>query len=128
MSRYGLVLFAFVVFGITACAPTPEVMRPSAEAVDIIDLRLSYPDAFDRVIRTLEREGYEVETADERVGLIRTLPKTKQGADGVSYKTAVVVRMGGTDRESWLAVDHVAIPTFPEDEQRLEDALKGLER
>jgi hypothetical protein len=34
--------------------------------------------------------------------------------------------MGGTARESWLAVDQIAIPTFPEDERKIKDALKGI--
>jgi hypothetical protein len=102
--------------------------EPSRPSADVIDLRIGYPEAFDRVVKALEREGYEIETADERVGLIRTTPKAREGAGGVSYKVAVIVRMGGTGRESWLAVDQVAIPTFPEDERKLKDLLKGVAR
>jgi hypothetical protein len=36
--------------------------------------------------------------------------------------------MGGTDRESWVAVDQVAIPTFPDDERRIKELFKGLAR
>ncbi|MBI3607885.1 MAG: hypothetical protein HY207_07955 [Nitrospirae bacterium] len=88
-------------------------------------MRLSYSEAFDRVVRLLEKEGYEVQ-ADERTGLIRTVPKTRAGSDGVSYKVGVVVRMGGTDRESWLTVDQIAVPTFPDDERRIKELVKGL--
>jgi len=110
------------------CVQAPVAYEPSKPSADVIDLRIGYPEAFDRVVRALEREGYEIETADERVGLIRTTPKTREGAGGVSYKVAVIVRMGGTGRESWLAVDQVAIPTFPEDERRIKDLLKGVVR
>ena len=110
------------------CVQAPVAYEPSKPSADVIDLRIGYPEAFDRVVKALEREGYEIETADERVGLIRTTPKKREGAGGVSYKVAVIVRMGGTGRESWLAVDQVAIPTFPEDERKLKDLLKGVAR
>jgi hypothetical protein len=108
------------------CAQTPVSYPPSRGGAEVIDLHMGYPEAFDRVARALEREGYQVEVADDRVGLIRTVPKTREGAGGVSYKVAVIVRMGGTDQESWLAVDQIAVPSFPEDEQRLKNLLKGL--
>jgi len=103
----------------------PDNYQSSRPSPNVIDLRLGYSEAFDRVVRFLEKEGYEVQ-ADARTGLIRTVPKTREGSDGVSYKVAVVVRMGGNDRQSWLTVDQIAIPTFPDDEKRLKDALKGL--
>jgi len=111
------------------CAEGPEAYQDNGQSghpsADVIDLHMGYPQAFDRVVRLLEKEGYEVK-ADERTGLIRTVPKVREGSDGISYKVAVVVRMGGNDRKSWLAVDQIAIPTFPDDEKRLKDALKGL--
>lgn len=120
------VLAGAAVVALAGCVQSPTMAESSAPR-DVIDLRLGYPEAFDRVVRALEREGYEVEVADERVGMIRTAPKSHEGGGGISYKTAVIVRMGGTDRESWLAVDHVAIPTFPEEEQKIKDMLKGIE-
>jgi hypothetical protein len=111
---------------LAGCVQAPGMVESQQAPRDVIDLRLGYPEAFDRVVKALEREGYEIEAADERVGLIRTAPKEREGSGGVAYKTAVIVRMGGTDRESWLAVDHVAIPTFPEEERKIEDALKGI--
>ena len=113
---------------IAGCVASPMAVQPDRSEADVIDLRIGYPEAFDRVVRALEREGYEIETADERVGLIRTTPKSREGTGGVSYKVAVIVRMGGTGRESWLAVDQVAIPTFPEDERRIKELLKGVAR
>jgi len=107
------------------CVERQGVYESSRPSADVIELRLSYPEAFDRVVRLLEKEGYEVQ-ADERTGLIRTAPKVREGSDGVSYKVGVVVRMGGTDSESWLTVDQIAVPTFPEDEKRLKNALKEL--
>lgn len=121
-----LVFFAAVT--IAGCVASPMAAHPDRSEADVIDLRIGYPEAFDRVVKALEREGYEIETADERVGLIRTTPKSREGAGGVSYKVAVIVRMGGTGRESWLAVDQVAIPTFPEEERKLKDLLKGVGR
>jgi hypothetical protein len=121
-----LLLACVVVLALSGCVGSPVVADPRS-AHEVIDVRLGYPEAFDRVVRALEREGYEIEVADERVGLIRTAPKSHDGAGGVSYKTAVIVRMGGTDRESWLAVDHVAIPTFPDEERKINDMLKGIE-
>ena len=117
-----------IVVALMGCVASPMVDQPDRSVADVIDLRIGYPEAFDRVVKALEREGYEIETADERVGLIRTTPKKREGAGGVSYKVAVIVRMGGTGRESWLAVDQVAIPTFPEDERKLKDLLKGVAR
>ncbi len=119
---------AVLLIVLLGCVQAPVAYEPSKPSADVIDLRMGYPEAFDRVVRALEREGYEIETADERVGLIRTTPKTREGAGGVTYKVAVIVRMGGTGRESWLAVDQVAIPTFPEDERKLKDLLKGVAR
>jgi hypothetical protein len=100
-----------------------ESSRPSA---DVIELRMGYPEAFDAVVRALEREGYTIDVADQRTGLIRTEPKAGKGTGEVSYKTVVVVRMGGTDRDSWLAADVVAMPTFPAQERAIRDRLKGL--
>ena len=117
----GLVLFGCA----EPQAPYQDNLQSGRHSTDVIDLRMSYQKAFDRVVRLLEKEGYEVK-ADERTGLIQTVPKLREGSDGVSYKIGVVVRMGGNDRESWLAVDQIAIPTFPDDEKRLKDALKGL--
>jgi hypothetical protein len=108
------------------CAQSPPVME-GQRPVDVIDLRLGYSEAFDRVIRALKDAGYEIDVADERVGLIRTAPKAHEGSEGgVTYETVVIVRMGGTDRESWLAMDHMAIPSFPEEERKTRDLLKGL--
>ncbi len=121
-----LLLACVVVLALAGCVESP-VMTESRAPREVIDVRLGYPEAFDRVVKALEREGYEIEVADERVGLIRTAPKSHDGAGGVSYKTAVIVRMGGTDRDSWLAVDHVAIPTFPDEERKINDVLKGIE-
>jgi len=119
----GAVLVALVSSG---CAQSPPMMdqgRPS----DVIDLRMGYHDAFDRVVKALEGEGYKVEVADEQVGLIRTAPKAHEGAEGgVTYETVVIVRMGGTDRDSWLAADQLVVPSFPDDERKLRDLLKGL--
>jgi hypothetical protein len=87
---------------------------------------MGYPEAFGGVVRALEGEGYTIEVADDRTGLIRTEPKAVEGTGDVSYKSVVVVRMGGTDRDSWLAVDVVAMPTFPAQERAIRDRLKGL--
>lgn len=118
-----------ILISLAACVQSPSRMATQPrEAGEVIDLRIGYPEAFDRVVRALEREGYEIDAADERVGVIRTVPKARESAGGVAYKVVVMVRMGGTDRESWLAVDQVAIPTFPEDEKRLKEVLKGIDR
>lgn len=110
------------------CVQAPVSYESSKPSADVIDLRMGYHEAFDGAVRALEKEGYEVEVADERVGLIRTAPKAREGGQGVAYKTTVVVRMGGTDRETWLAVDVVAMPTFPDQERKVKDLLKGLAR
>jgi hypothetical protein len=97
------------------------------QPADVIELRLGYPEAFDRVVKALEGAGYEIAAADERVGLIRTAPKPHEATEGgLTFETVVIVRMGGTGSESWLAVDHLAIPSFPEEEQKTRDLLKGL--
>lgn len=124
-SRWAL---AGVLVGLTSvgCAQSPPMMEQERPA-DVIDLRLAYPEAFDRVVKALESAGYKIDVADERMGLIRTAPKAHEGAEGgVTYETVVIVRMGGTDRESWLAVDHLAIPSFPEEERKTRELLKGL--
>lgn len=121
------VMAGLLVMGLNACAERPMSTEPRMPE-DVIELRIGYPQAFDRVVQALEREGYEIDAADERVGLIRTVPKSRPGAGGVAYKVAVIVRMGGTDRESWMAVDQMAIPSFPEDEERLKETLKGIGR
>jgi hypothetical protein len=119
----GGAVVALMAVGCAQSPPTMEHQRP----VDVIDLRIGYPEAFDRVIKALKGEGYEIEVADERVGVIRTVPKAHQGTEGgVSYETVVMVRMGGTDRESWLSADYVAIPSFPDEERKLQDLLKGI--
>lgn len=117
------VCLAFVA---TGCAEAPVAYSASKPSTDVINLRLGYPEAFERVVQTLEHEGYKIDVADDRVGLIRTVPKTHAGTGGVAYQTAVVVRMGGTGRASWLAVDDVAMPTLPDEERKIKDLLKGI--
>ncbi|MEW6682156.1 MAG: hypothetical protein AB1451_04415 [Nitrospirota bacterium] len=128
MSVWSRWVLAGVVVGLTSmgCAPSPPMMERERPA-DVIDLRLAYPEAFDRVVKALEGAGYKIDVADERVGLIRTAPKAHEGTGGgVTYETVVIVRMGGTDRESWLAMDHLAIPSFPDEERKTRELLKGL--
>jgi hypothetical protein len=108
------------------CVQPQAAYESSRPSVEVIDLRMGYPEAFDAVVRALEGEGYTIEVADQNTGLIRTAPKTGEGTGEVSYKSVVVVRMGGTDRDSWLAVDVVAMPTFPAQERAIRDRLKGL--
>lgn len=110
----------------TGCAEAPVAYPASKPSADVINLRLGYPEAFERVVQTLEHGGYEIDVADDRVGLIRTVPKAHAGTGGVVYQTAVLVRMGGTGRASWLAVDDVAMPTFPDEERKIKDLLKGI--
>jgi hypothetical protein len=110
----------------TGCAQSPPMMEGERPA-DVIDLRIGYREAFDKVVKALEGVGYKIDVADERVGLIRTAPKAHEGTEGgVSLETVVIVRMGGTDRESWLAVDQLVIPSFPDEERKIQDLLKGL--
>jgi hypothetical protein len=123
-----LVAACAAVVALAGCAQSSQMVEPGVPR-DVIDLRLPYPEAFDRAVKALEGEGYTIDVADERMGMIRTAPKAHEGADGgVTYSTVVIVRMGGTDRESWLAVDHLTIPTFPEEERKTKDLLKGLDQ
>lgn len=108
------------------CAGPQAAYESSRPSADVIDLRMGYQDAFDAVVRALEREGYAIDAADHRTGLVRTAPKAVEGAGDVVYKTVVVVRMGGTDRDSWLAADVIALPTVPAQETKIKDLLKGL--
>lgn len=119
-------LMAMPVLVLVGCVEPQVAYDPARPSADVIDVRMGYQDAFDAVVRALEREGYTIGAADHRAGLIRTEPKAVEGTGDVSYKTVVVVRMGGTDRDAWLAVDVVAMPTFPAQERKVRDLLKGL--
>jgi hypothetical protein len=124
-SRWVLASMLVALIG-AGCAQSPPVIEQQPP-VDVIDLRIGYPEAFDRVVKALEGAGYKIDVADAQIGLIRTAPKAQDGATGgVAFETLVIVRMGGTDRESWMAVNHLTIPSFPEEERKTLELLKGL--
>lgn len=124
-------VFLLPLFLLSACANTPERKEPIDVPKEAVMFQYGYETAFDRTIRALEAEGYEVAIADRRSGIIQTHPKTLNvAAEGspVQYRGVYMVRLDGDSERSWGVIRFALLPELPEEREKLVRALEGEEK
>ena len=120
--RY-LGIFVWIIF-ISGCVGTQNLPFPQEDGISV---PLSYPLAFEKLKDILEEKGYTVALADERVGLIETLPKVIQGDKGAVQHTALLSFLIKGDRVSSIILVRVIVNSnYPKGEKEILKALKDL--
>jgi len=93
-----------------------------------IRFQVGYPKAFDRIVQTLQNDGFEVVAADREHGIIQTRPRKLKAMEGANspfeYQTVVSIRVGGGWNSSWAAVNVMLVPSYPKEEERVIEKLK----
>ena len=93
-----------------------------------IRFQVGYPKAFDRIIQTLQNDGFEIAAADREHGFIETRPRKLKAAEGANspfeYQTVVSIRAGGGWNSSWAAVNVMLVPSYPKEQERVIEKLK----
>jgi len=92
--RYVVVLLSLII--LIGCVGPTRVPRHQEE----IKVQMSYPIAFQKVKTLLENRGYTIAIADEREGIIETLPQVFPGEEGAVQHRAVLSFMLRGDRTS----------------------------
>ncbi|MEW6324079.1 MAG: hypothetical protein AB1515_01695 [Nitrospirota bacterium] len=116
-----------VAIALVGCGPR-MVIEPPALPKEAITFQAGYTETFDRVLRALDAEGYDVVIADRQRGYIETRPRTlakPEGGGPFEYQTYLIVRVGGGWRESWATVRSLVLPGYPKERQQLIDRLQG---
>jgi hypothetical protein len=81
---------------------------------------------FDRIVRTLEKNGYETEIVDPQAGFIRSRPKDldiKAGGQ-IQYKGFYVVRVGPRRGGAFAFIDFIVVPELPVERENLRKQLE----
>ena len=113
----GLVL----TMGLLGCAPSP--MPPPPERVPVPKDAVFFSEdprhLFDRIVRTLEKEGYETET--DRLHLaVQTRPKEiNLETEGLHYEGYFVVYVGPDRNGSFAVIRFFAVPEIPDEREKL---------
>lgn len=124
VGKWGLIGGLLVLTGCAAPLGEPpgELALPD-EAV----VYLSGPlETFDRIVSTLEKNGYETQVVDRRSGFIQTRPKTLELGDskGIRYKGFYVIRVGPRRGGSFALVRFAVVPELAEERKRLLEMLE----
>jgi hypothetical protein len=121
------VVCAMTVMVATACVPR-YLDGPSQLPEDAIRFQMSYPQTFDRIVRTLLDDGYTITVADRERGVIETRPRELKGAGELGgpfeYRTFLSIRVGGGWRDSWALVHVLLVPSYPKERERVIEQLK----
>jgi hypothetical protein len=119
------------VFVAAACAPMPRGEPPPLPE-HTITFYTSYNASFDRILRTLRGDGYDIAVADREAGIIQTRPKAlaREETNGgpLEYRTFFLIMVRGSWRESLATVDLVVLPSYPKERdtviKQLEEKLR----
>jgi len=102
-----------------AAPPVPE---------NAIRFQVGYPKAFDRIVQTLQNDGFEIAAADREHGFIETRPRKLKAAEGANspfeYQTVVSIRAGGGWNSSWATVNVMLVPSYPKEQERVIEKLE----
>ena len=113
---------------VAASCASPYYYEAPPVPENAVRFQVGYPKAFDRIVRTLENDGFEVAAADREHGVIETRPrelKASEGAGGpFEYRTVVSIRVGGGWNSSWAAVNVMLVPSYPKEQERVIEKLK----
>jgi hypothetical protein len=124
-------VYLLVMMLFSACATQPERREPSMDfPKEAVMFQFDYSTAFDKTVQALEADGYDVAVADQRSGIIQTLPKTldltPEGSP-IKYRGVYMIRLEGDSKRSWGVIRFVLIPELPEEREKLVRALQGEE-
>ncbi len=123
-----LALIGAVVMMVTAACAPRYLEAPARLPEGAIRFQMSYPQAFDRIVRTLQRDGYDITVADRESGAIETRPRelkvpTEPGGP-FDYRTFLSIRVGGGWRDSWAVVHVLLVPGYPKERERVMQQLQ----
>jgi hypothetical protein len=111
-----------VVAGMLGCAGTMAQEPPSMPLPkDAVLYTAGARETFDRIVQTLEKNGYETEVADRQSGLIRTRPKVLdvKGEGGLRYTGFYVVQVGPRMGGSFAIIHFAVLPELPGEREKL---------
>ncbi|MBI3622294.1 MAG: hypothetical protein HY208_08930 [Nitrospirae bacterium] len=111
-----------MVMALAACAPRYLDASPKLPE-EALRFQAGYPQTFDRIVRTLEEDGYAITVADRERGVIETRPRLVKGDDApggpFDYRTFLSIRVGGGWRDSWAVVHVLLVPGYPRERERV---------
>jgi hypothetical protein len=118
-----------VLGGVLAVACVPRYVRePPQLPANAVKFQVGYTKAFDRIVQTLQTDGFEIAAADEERGIIETRPRELKASAGpggpFEYRTVVSIRVGGGWSSSWAVVHVLLVPSYPKEEERVIEQLK----
>lgn len=124
-------VFFLSIFLLAACASGPERKEPPTEfPKEAVMFQYGYPTAFDRTVRALEADGYELAVADREAGIIQTHPKVLNLApeeSSIAYRGVYMIRLDGDSDRSWGVIRFALLPELPGEREKLVNALQGEE-
>jgi hypothetical protein len=124
-------VFFLSLFLLAACAAGPERKEPPTEfPKEAVMFQYGYPTAFDRTVRALEADGYELVIADREAGIIQTHPKVLNLApegSSIEYRGVYMIRLDGDSDRSWGVIRFALLPELPGEREKLVNALQGEE-
>lgn len=126
--RTGIWLAATVTGLMVAACVSPYYYQPPPVPQNAIRFQAGYPQVFDRIVRTLQADGFELVTADQEHGIVETRPRELKAAASPSgpfeYQTVVSIRVGGSRNSAWATVQVLLVPSYPKEQDRIIEELK----
>jgi hypothetical protein len=126
--RTGIWLAAIVTGLLVAACASPYYLQAPPVPENAIRFQAGYPQVFDRIVRTLEADGFELATADREHGVVETRPRELKAAASSAgpfeYQTVVSIRVGGTRNSAWATVQVLLVPSYPKEQDRIIEQLK----
>jgi len=111
-----------------ACYSPYYYQPPPPVPENAVRFQVGYPKAFDRIVQTLQNDGFEIAAADREHGVIETKPRELKASAGpggpFEYRTVVSIRVGGGWNSSWATVNVLLVPGYPKEQERVIEQLK----
>lgn len=109
---------------LAGCVTVPRSAPPEEEGVTV---RLPYARAFERLVQLLESQGYNIAIADQRVGIIETLPKQVEGGErGIQHRVLLSFLLRGDRIETLIYTRVIVTSDYPAEREKILEAIKGL--
>jgi hypothetical protein len=128
MRRAGIwVTVAMAGLLVTACV-SPYYMEPPQLPENAVRFQVGYPQTFDRIVQTLQNDGFKIAAADRERGIIETQPRELKASatpgGPFEYQTVVSIRVGGSRQSAWATVQVLLVPSYPKEQDRIIEQLK----
>ncbi|HEX9757435.1 MAG TPA: hypothetical protein VGB26_06495 [Nitrospiria bacterium] len=121
MRVFGVCLGIFLLVGCMG----PSRIPPGTD--EGIEINLSYQMAFQELKSMLQTRGYTVSIADERVGIIETLPKLMAENPGsIQHKVLLSFLLRGDSTRTTVYMRFIVTSDVPEERKKFKEMLKGL--